>query len=368
MEILLNKFKKNNIKNIAKIFLAVLIIVGAVIFTKFDYFLYEEMIGTVIEIDNKEFQAENDKRESYCIQKLKIKIRNTQDKGEIVTAENKFLYSEVNTTEYKKGDDVFIEESEIGSTDVIIIKSKIDTYVIFILLSFIAIIILIAGKKGVLSLISLLLNIGIFILALNNFVRSENIVFTTSLVTVLFISLTLILLNGLSKKSLGAIISSFITVIIIFIIYMITFQFGERPYFEMMDYIFGNENLEALFLTSVIFGSLGAIMDVTITINSTVSEIVSTAINPTVGALIKSVKEVSNDIMGTMINVLFFSYLSGSIPLFIIKAKNGYSFMNLVRYDVVFEILRFLTGSIGIVMAIPVSGLVAILIHKKRLK
>lgn len=368
MEILLKIFNKNNRKNIVKIIVTALIIIGAVIFVKFDYFLYDDMIGTVVEIDNKEFQGENDKRESYCIQKIRIKIRNTEAKEKIVTAENKFLYSEVNTTEYKKGDDVFIEESDNGSTDVIIIKSKIDTYAVFILLSFIAIIILIAGKKGVLSLISLLINIGIFILALNNFVRSENIVFTTGLITILFISLTLILLNGFSKKSLGAIISSVITVVIIYIIYMITFEFGERPYFEMMDYIFGNENLEKLFLTSVIFGCLGAIMDVTITINSTVSEIVDTATSPTIEALIKSIKEVSNDIMGTMINVLFFSYLSGSIPLFIIKAKNGYSFMNLVRYDVAFEILRFLTGSIGIVMAIPVAGVVAVLIHKKRLK
>ena len=85
-------------------------------------------------------------------------------------------------------------------------------------------------------------------------------------------------------------------------------------------------------------------------------------------SLIKSVREISYDIMGTMVNVLFFSYISGSIPMFLVKVKNGYSFSSIVRFDIVFELLRFLVGSIGIVLAIPVSGAVAILLHINRLK
>ena len=46
--------------------------------------------------------------------------------------------------------------------------------------------------------------------------------------------------------------------------------------------------------------------------------------------------------------------------------RNGVAFKTILRYDVFFELARFLTGSIGVVLAIPVSAVVAIWFYRRR--
>ena len=112
-------------------------------------------------------------------------------------------------------------------------------------------------------------------------------------------------------------------------------------------------------------GSLGAVMDVTISIAAGVAEIKGQTPDISTKDIIHSVREMGYDIMGTMINVLFFTYISGSIPIVIIKIMNGYTLYHLVHFQLAFEIIRFLIGAIGIVLAIPVSGLCSILLLHK---
>ena len=72
--------------------------------------------------------------------------------------------------------------------------------------------------------------------------------------------------------------------------------------------------------------------------------------------------------MGTMINVLMFSYIGGSLAIVILKIINGYSLVRMIQFDISFEIVRFLIGSIGIVAAVPISALVAVLFFRKGMK
>ena len=81
-------------------------------------------------------------------------------------------------------------------------------------------------------------------------------------------------------------------------------------------------------------------------------------------SLIRSGREIGYDIMGTMINVLLFVLASGMIPMFILKMNNEIRFITLVRYHIPYDICRFLIESIGIVLAIPVSVLIASIIMK----
>ena len=63
--------------------------------------------------------------------------------------------------------------------------------------------------------------------------------------------------------------------------------------------------------------------------------------------------------MGTMINVLLFTFAAGLIPSFIIRMNNDIAFFTNIRLYIPFEISRFLIESIGIVAAIPISIVVA---------
>ena len=108
-------------------------------------------------------------------------------------------------------------------------------------------------------------------------------------------------------------------------------------------------------------------MDVAVTVNSSVSEIIRTTEDITVKKLIPSIREIGDDINGTMINVVFFTFILGELPLIILKLSNGYAISTLLGYGTEFEIIRFLIGAIGIVLAIPVSAFFAIVFNRKEL-
>ena len=46
----------------------------------------------------------------------------------------------------------------------------------------------------------------------------------------------------------------------------------------------------------------------------------------------------------------------------VVKIKNGYTLYHLIHFHLVFDLIRFLMGAIGIVLAIPVAGMFSILL------
>ena len=127
----------------------------------------------------------------------------------------------------------------------------------------------------------------------------------------------------------------------------------------MQQYEVASLPLKDIFFLSSLLGLLGAVMDNAITINTAVSEIVATNPSVSYSKLVNSIYEIIYDVMGTMINVLFFAYLSSSLPIIILKLSNGYNLISVFTIDYIFDIVRFLIGSIGIVISLPISGIIA---------
>ena len=144
--------------------------------------------------------------------------------------------------------------------------------------------------------------------------------------------------------------------------------FGEPEYFmmEYTEYLTNAGSFGLLFFAEVLVGGLGAVMDVAISIATTADELIYHNPAITLESLYDGVKHVAGDIMGTMINVLFLSYFCGTIPLILVKLMNHYGFTEIFKFHIPFEVIRFLTGSIGILLSIPVSCGMSIFILKKR--
>jgi uncharacterized membrane protein len=226
---------------------------------------------------------------------------------------------------------------------------------------------MITGKSGILTLITLAVNILIFGMMIRAYVNDWNFKNMTYLLMIAFVTLTLFILGGIRKKSICSIISTILTVYTIMFIYFIVYSLSDELPYEMMNYISGPDYLEEIFKAGIILGCLGAVMDIAITINSTVHELVVTTPSITAKELYHSVHEIGYDIMGTMINVLFFTFASACIPMSLLKIINGYSLLSILRYNIVFDTIRFLIGAIGIVLAIPISSFIAILFVWNRL-
>ena len=366
----IKKIIKEKRKRIISICAVIFLLMAARVFTYNNYFLYKEDVVKITAVKNEEvYEKEglNGEVEKYYNQEITAIIKSGEYKGKSITLNNTCSYSGVKDEGYKKGNYLFVSLS--GSEDKLsanILSVKRDMYVMVLICVFILGIVIFAGKKGVLSIISIIMNIIIFTYALNEYVNGKDILKLCNLMIILFTMISLILASGINKQTVCAIISTLISVALIFIIYKITKENFEQPEYMMMEYITNPEHLDHIFMAGVLIGGLGAIMDVAISISVAVNELINKDKNISVKNLISSVKEIGYDIMGTMINVLFFTYMCGTIPMLILKIKNGYKFLSIIKFQIPFEIIRFLVGAIGIVVTIPISGFIAITILKKR--
>jgi uncharacterized membrane protein len=172
-------------------------------------------------------------------------------------------------------------------------------------------------------------------------------------------------IGGFRKKTFVAILSTLISLGFTILLFKIVMFYTDGVDYAFMEYIASPSDLPEIFMSQILIGGLGAIMDVAITEAATISELTAQNAEISVKELLKSGREVGHDIMGTMINVMLFTYIGGSIPLIILKMKSDVRLHTIILWHMPMEMYRFLTGSIGILLTIPVSLMVSIVLFKK---
>ena len=366
---MIKRYIKNNKGRFFTVLIFFIVFLVLFIWTNNNYNIYKSTIAKVISLENvydKTEKGTNDIEEKYYIQTMVVKVKNGQYKGQQITLKNSYSSSMLMNEKYKKGDDLFISINENSSElSGSIIGLKRDKFIVLLIGFFVIALVAVAGRFGIFTLCTLIANIVAFIYFIKLYVSGKDFMLINVLMIIFFSVVTLLILGGFSRKNIGAILSTLITTFLIFALYKISLAYTGDLHYELMDYIAGPNDLENIFLSGVLVGCLGAVMDVSITVNSAVNELVNPAKSITLKQLIKSIREIGHDIMGTMINVLMFSYIGGSLSIVILKIINGYNFQRLIQFDISFEIIRFLVGSIGIVSAVPISACVALLFFRK---
>ena len=366
---MIKRYIKNNKGRFFTVLIFFIVFLVLFIWTNNNYNIYKSTIAKVISLENvydKTEKGTNDIEEKYYIQTMVVKVKNGQYKGQQITLKNSYSSSMLMNEKYKKGDDLFISINENSSElSGSIIGLKRDKFIVLLIGFFVIALVAVAGRFGIFTLCTLIANIVAFIYFIKLYVSGKDFMLINVLMIIFFSVVTLLILGGFSRKNIGAILSTLITTFLILALYKISLAYTGDLHYELMDYIAGPNDLENIFLSGVLVGCLGAVMDVSITVNSAVNELVNAAKSITLKQLIKSIREIGHDIMGTMINVLMFSYIGGSLSIVILKIINGYNFQRLIQFDISFEIIRFLVGSIGIVSAVPISACVALLFFRK---
>lgn len=107
-------------------------------------------------------------------------------------------------------------------------------------------------------------------------------------------------------------------------------------------------------------------MDVAMSISSSMFELVSVNSKLTMKELIQSGMNVGTDMIGTMTNTLILALAGGSLTTAILIYSATISEMQLINLDVLgTELVQGLAGSIGIVITVPITVLIAAYMYKK---
>ncbi|KRE07096.1 yibE/F-like family protein [Bacillus sp. Root239] len=284
--------------------------------------------------------------------------------------ENTYSSSGAYDQEYVKGTELFvsIDRSSDSTLSGTIKGVKRDTQMVTIVGLFILTLLAIGKKQGFYSIISLFINIILLIGALNIYVLYNHVslLAISSIGVVIFTIVSLLLVSGKQEKTYVSIISTllgtFLSLLIAFVVIHLTDANGLR--YEGMEFL--TILPQKIFMSQILIGSLGAVMDIAITITSALYELYEKNKTITYRELIKSGKEIGGDIMGAMTNILFFSYISGTIPMILLFLKNGSPLGYTFSMNISLELIRALTGSIGIVLTIPITlYLSALFIYRK---
>lgn len=372
-----------NLKNITHkqiifyVILAVLFI-GSLVFVNFNYSFYNQPIAKVVEAnleDTTEVVDIYNNEDSLFTQQIKAEMKNGKEKGEIIHLTNEYSSSGAYDQAYEIGNELFVwvgEDAE-SNTDLtgVIQDVKRDKHILPIIWIFFFILLIIGKRQGLFSVISLAVNAILLSYALDIYVNNSNLslLIICGLTAVLFTVLSLLLVNGFNDKTYAAIIATllgtFISFLITFVVLWLTSEKGLH--YETMEFL--SRPYKAVFLAGLLIGSLGAVMDVAITMSSSIFELYESNKRIENKILKKSGLDIGKDIMGTMTNVLFFAYISGSIPMLLLYLKNASPLGFSLSLNLSLELARALAGGIGIVLTIPIGLYISIFfVNRKRAK
>ncbi len=222
---------------------------------------------------------------------------------------------------------------------------------------------IIGGTKGLYAAFALAVTMAtIFLYYLPAILSGENIYTTTVFVAVFVIISNLVMLNGFSQKTLCAILGNLggigAAAILAFAANSIFGITGALDDDYFMLTMLGDISIDlvAIVWGSVIIGSLGAIMDVSMSVASSVKEIADGMFKGSPTRLLRSGMEVGRDAIGTMTTTLILAYVGSSLaPILLFSAYSKDPLILLNLEMILVEIISGAVGSVGILCAVPIT-------------
>jgi len=229
-------------------------------------------------------------------------------------------------------------------------------------------------KKGVNTILSLGLTCAaIFTVFIPAILSGFNIYLMAILVCMYTTIVTLLIVIGFNKKSLASvagcvsgILAAGIIAIIMDRVLNLTGIVDEHSRYLINMPGGVKLNLRALIFAGIIIGAMGAIMDVAISIASSLWEIKEKAELISFKSLFRSGINIGRDIMGSMANTLILAYIGSSLSVVLLLSVFSGSALNLFNSEMIaVEILQALAGSFGILSAMPLTAVFCSVLYLK---
>lgn len=326
--------------------------------------------GRVIEVVAEEEVVDVITNEPVVDQLLKVRLISGDFKGEEIIVQNYGMYSPVYGIHVEKGDGVIIalqtEEGEIKEAYIADYLREPPIYVLTGL--FVLALLAIGRRRGAKAFCSLLFTMYmIWQILLPGFLRGYNPILLTICISAVATMVTLFIVGGLTYKSLAAMLGTIGGVLIAGLTALLVGKAAHLTGFgseeaAMLLYIPQNVKLDiqGLLFAGIIIGALGAVMDISISVASAVEEVKKANPALSTSALIESGMNVGRDIMGTMSNTLILAYTGSSVPLLLIFMAYQESLLKMLNLDMIAtEIVRALAGSLGMVLVVPLTAVIA---------
>lgn len=308
----------------------------------------------------KEIGAKSEEGDTQLI----IKANSGAEEGDTITV----IASQTNNfNTYEIGDEILVYkgiETATGKISYEVADYHHQSGITWIFCLFAAITIIIARKKGVTAIASVIISLVLFyFIFLKMIIAGYSPISSCLIFTLTVTLLTIPLIHGFNKKSMSAITAIFIGYLIsIYISFLLkdVAQLGNSPgeEFRTLGIMYPNISLSDILTASLFMGAIGALIDTAISISSAIFEALKEHTRQTFKKVYEIGMEVGKDILGSMINTLLFAYLASALPfLILISLSQGSTLSELVNMDfIALELTRTFIGAISLVILIPITA------------
>ena len=237
-----------------------------------------------------------------------------------------------------------------------------------VLVLFIAAAVAVGGRTGVKSLVALAVTlVCLFGVLLPSLMKGANTLLMTFIVCAYVAVVSLTIVGGVRKKTvcamLGAVAGTALALLFGLLAQALTRVDGLRiedvePLLQLRQT--GTPiGLRGLLVGGIIISALGAVMDVTMGIASSLAEV--HAANPQLSRreLFRSGMNIGRDMVGTMTNTLILAFLGSGFTLILYLYSLGLSFRQLMSSAYVsMEVVSGVASSVGVILSIPLTALI----------
>ncbi|MBQ1524424.1 MAG: YibE/F family protein [Firmicutes bacterium] len=239
--------------------------------------------------------------------------------------------------------------------------------VMWLVAAFIILLIVFGRIKGVNTIVSLGFTcLAVFAVFVPSVLAGWNIYLMTAVTCVYTIIMTLLITNGASVKSLTTILGCSFGVAVAAVISAIfdkvlklTGILDEHSVYLQYLQSGVTIDLKGVIFAMIVIGAMGAVMDVAMDISTSLNEVHEHAPDIGFAGLFKSGMNIGRDVMGTMANTLVLAYIGSSLCSILIYITYSSSLLELLnRENIAVEMLQSITGSLAILLTIPLTTLV----------
>lgn len=330
--------------------------------------LYVPAKVTAVLEDQAQPDLENGEGRRVGTQELEVELLSGVHKGEILPLTN--YLSVLFNVDVEVGDRIIVRliTEEDGSYYPAMFNYDRGLILGGALLVFCAILVLLGGRKGLRALLGLTFTlVCLWFLLIPGLIRGMNGIALTIAVAAVTAAASLLLLDGFSRKTLCAVLGCVGGVATAGLFAWTVGVLTPLNGFHMTEaenlILFGAEKglaITGLLVCGVLIASLGAVMDVAMSIASAVWELRQH--NPTLSfrPLFVSGMNIGRDAMGTMANTLILAFTGSSLNLLILIQIYDIPFLQLINTDFLcIEILQSVAGSVGILLTVPLVSAVS---------
>ena len=277
----------------------------------------------------------------------------------------------------EKGDKLYLTAAHKadGSDEYIAGNFVRENWLLGLVAVFFLLMLLFGRMQGLNTILSLVLTCAaVFTVLVPAIASGRNIYLWTVLVCLFIVVMTLSIITGFTRKSAAAALGCLggVCVAGLLTVFMnsamkISGLVDEDTFMLASQDPSRNLDLLGIIFAAIVIGALGATMDVSMSISSSLEELLIKVPDMSFIELLRSGLRIGRDIMGTMANTLILAYVGSSLSLILLMLSYQNTTASLFNLEfIATEVLQALAGSIGILFTIPLTAISTGLLYRRR--